>query len=233
MTYKGVSEKHGINKQDTLKIIFCNIEGVSNKLHIIRHFLWIQNPDIFFLIETFLKPHSKINFNNPNYRLFRQDRPSDVRGGGIAVLIKKGINFRLLQQKRSSIEHISILVENQLKLIGGYSPPQNKLHETDFFNLINTHNKVLIMGDPNCRHLQLDSNKPQPNYNVRILQSFCDNSDCTVFSTNTHTHFPYTNQKPSTIDIAIGKNITNLTKIKTITDLVLIQQKHYIRLQNY
>lgn len=219
MTYRQVGDKTDFQKRYHLKIIFCNVCGVQNKIPLIRHFLGIHKPDIFFLIETLLKPHNKINFRNPEYRLYRQDRPGDTGGGGIALLIKNGIKFKILQQNNSSIEHIAIPFDSKIKIVGAYNPPDNKLTLTDFHNLFNSHNKVLVVGDLNCRHPQWDQYANYPNANGNTLTKFCDYSECNIFHTTEPTHFPFqTNHTPSTIDLAIGKNINNLTKIKTLTD---------------
>lgn len=84
------------------------------------YYLALKKIHIACICETRLTNADKIKLRN--YEIERVDKPNN-RGGGVLILIDKSINYKLLHQFQSSIEHVSIELESGIIISSVYAPP--------------------------------------------------------------------------------------------------------------
>lgn len=71
--------------------------------------------------------------------------------------------------------------------------------------------KVLVVGDINTTHLTW--NCKRNNKSDRILLQYTQNNNCTIMYPNEPTNYPPNNNTPSTLDIAINKDMRNISDL--------------------
>jgi ribonuclease HI len=181
------------------------MRGLRARLYQIRNYL-IQStcpPDILCLQETFLKDkHQTPKFNN--YNVIRQDFTKHSRGG-LAILVKNGISFTLLnvdQIENAEILGIQIKTENgQLQILNTYIAPDLKITKIHMEKLFR-YNKAIILGDFNAHSKSWGCTKD--NERGPILEEILNDSQLTVLNTGQPTRIPPVNSKNrSVIDLAI------------------------------
>lgn len=151
-----------------LNIIHININSLINlsRRYNLSVFLNNNNPDLVLINETKLNSKHKLNFEN--YNFIRNDRKNAKRGGGTAILIRKGIkyshhsnkNLNLCRHLETSVVKIPFCPNKTLFIIAAYYPSGNNcnLFKSELLslfqtmNLENTDNYYILAGDLNCRH---------------------------------------------------------------------------------
>lgn len=98
-----------------------NSNGLKNKLGELISFLYRHKIDIAIITETKLTESIKIKIRN--YSIYRQDR--NIRGGGVAILIKNSIIHKNINNYLTTIEHTSIQLQDGTIISAAYSPPLN------------------------------------------------------------------------------------------------------------
>ncbi|CAH1384245.1 unnamed protein product [Tenebrio molitor] len=78
-----------------IKIATWNANGIINKIDETKTFLMTEKIDIMIINETKLTSSDKLYFNN--YKTYRQDRPTNTRAGGVAIIIKSDIAHRQIK----------------------------------------------------------------------------------------------------------------------------------------
>jgi len=78
-------------KQLDLNIMYFNCNSLINKLEEFKNFLSEKEIGVGCLSETFLKSNHAINLKN--YTMIRKDDSNTVRGGGVALVVHKDIDF--------------------------------------------------------------------------------------------------------------------------------------------
>lgn len=73
------------------------------------------------------------------------------------------------------------------------------------------------MGDLNARHNVWNCHIN--NSRGKLLYNYIQQNNCNVLFPDEPTHYPYSSNIPTTIDIAINKNITCLSGISVLHDL--------------
>lgn len=149
------------------KIIMMNVNSIiSNyKRSQLLELINSKKPDIVLINETKLNKRHTLYFKN--YDIVRNDRESGTKGGGTAIIIKKGIKFSHLHfvQHNKILENttISIKLKNNeiLYLVSIYAKKgrQSEFHlELNYlFNQLELHkltNYYIIAGDFNAKHTE-------------------------------------------------------------------------------
>lgn len=143
-----------------LKILNWNAHSVRVKKIELMDFIRSHEIDICILTETYLSP--SVSFSVPDFSTIRLDR-TQSRGGGVAILVKKGIKFFILPHPNTSvIESLAIEVETSsgnLRIYAVYCPRQcvdsngsSRLFKNDLQKLTRHRSKFVIGGDLNARH---------------------------------------------------------------------------------
>lgn len=85
-----------------LRIVTWNARSISAKKIPLADFLIRQKINLALITETHLRP--EVNFSMPNFHFLRLDRRNaGNRGGGVAIIIRSGINFTQMPHFNTSI----------------------------------------------------------------------------------------------------------------------------------
>lgn len=143
-----------------LRIIHQNVNGLLGKKRLFRAFLEKYHPDICCLNEV----KTKRSFKFHGYNMKRKDR-THKDGGGIIVLVKKGIEFEEvdLGNHGNSVEHIAInvILEDKSKILisSVYCPPEKHLVKSLFKRTVRENKNSIILGDLNAHLITNGSSK--------------------------------------------------------------------------
>lgn len=202
-----------------LLITIFNAQSVRNKKNEIFEFLSDNQVDIALLSETHLT--DKDSFSCPDYITYRLDRLNHHKGGGVALMIKRGIKHDLLPCPDTQIiEALSIqlyIQNHSLEISSIYFPPSKSNEDHVQFakdlQILTKGPNFLIGGDFNARHTSW--NCIRNNTAGHILYKIIQNDDLMVHYPDTPTHFPHSGANPSTIDLMITKGVSGIDLIGT------------------
>ena len=191
-----------------------NANGLSNKVAQLSDFIDRYGINVMLVNETKFNRDSA--FSVAGFTVVRRDRTVVGRGaGGVAIIIKDGIQFQELQND-NLIENVTLKIGN-LKIVAAYRPPKVKVRADDFRRLLGNSGRTLIVGDLNAQHWSW--NCTTANRTGHTLYDFVCDDRLNVHFPDTHTHYPSSGQTKSTIDIVINKNLLNITPITVVPDL--------------
>lgn len=190
----------------SLKIIALNVNSIvtSNRRVKLEYFLQSHKPDIMLLSETKLNMKNKIRF--PSYCVYRNDRLSNG-GGGTAILVKSSIKHEIMNSptmRNAEASSLKLPLQgSSISIVSLYNP--KKLLIEDMKTLLKTDSNTFIGGDFNAKHVSWHNKNNNSNGNT-LNKFLLDEGDIQI-------HFPdeFTCRRsvnnPSTIDIAISKNV--------------------------
>ena len=113
-----------------------------------KNFVAETSPEIICVQETFLK--SKHRFSIVGYTIERKDRDDATRGGGVAIFIKSGTKYTVVQTP-PNIEALKVKLEKpKISVTNIYNPPNSKI-DPNFLQSICEKNTI-ICGDFNSKH---------------------------------------------------------------------------------
>lgn len=196
-----------VKHPSSVTILHWNMNSFSRRRLNLQAYVDLHQTDIIYLNEL-RTPGSRCQL--PNYVLHFEDR-QDTRYGGVAVLIRKGIEHRRLTIA-TTLESIAIRLENGTVIAACYCPPTQQLLPLDINNLLAASNSTLIVGDLNAKHPTWD--RTHQNRNGAALYSIIEDLPIAV----EHSDDPTFPRGGSTLDIVINKNV-NITKPHTVDDL--------------
>lgn len=200
---------------NNLRIIQWNCRGILNKkpdiLTLSKDF------DILLLSETFLKPNNFFSLGS-DFNFIRADRPN-LNRGGLAMAIKKGINFTRIStitNIENCLETLSISIDSSLGeflIVSLYRVPSNNniISEDswrDFFDSISrvNSNHTFIGGDFNAHHYLWDSNRYCRN-GESLYEALTD-ADVMGLNNGKSTLVNRPNENPSILDLTfISSNL--------------------------
>lgn len=159
------------------KVIHLNVRSLLPKWAELSETILKSNFDVIIFTETWL--HENINsslIHSDEYMLFRLDRQTKIpsgltkKGGGVCILVRKGISIELTDCINISNENVEMLHLNikkgmaaRLNIIGVYRPPTGNLEgaieEMDIAVKSirnNSKGEVVCMGDLNIDVLKKD-----------------------------------------------------------------------------
>lgn len=138
-----------------------------------------QSPDVFMASETKLSQKHKLTHNN--YNIVRKDRPNSTLGGGVAIFVRKGINYKVIYNSEvrrfrlleACIVCIPLQHGKRMYVIAVYAPESP--HPTDFLTeleklfqclqLNSLENYYLMAGDFNAKHIDWGNQIQNPRGN--------------------------------------------------------------------
>lgn len=137
---------------DPLVIMQWNCCSFRARIYELRRFLQccIAAPDIICVQETLLKENQAHRIDG--YEVFRQDRPHS-KGGGLAILLKEGINHTLMQlEEIPGIERQGIEISTangRIKVINVYIRPKITVTKEQL-SMLFPDRRSIVVGDFNA-----------------------------------------------------------------------------------
>ena len=168
-----------------------------------------------------------MNFYLPEHSICRLDRPGVQKGGGVAIAIRRGLEFRALPDYHLTvIEAIGIELQTPdgpIEVIAAYCPLQTKHSDGSTNRLKNELQKLtrrqgrfILAGDLNARH-SLWGNV-RNNRNGVVLAEDLPAGHYVVLHPDSPTYYSPAGVG-STLDIVITNMADNLSNPNAITDL--------------
>ena len=150
-------------------------------------FLQDTKPDIMTLNETFLRTPDKVFF--PGYQpMARADRPNR-HGGGVAILVRTGLNFDVVNpiptSGATSNEQLTITTTGTLHISTLYCPKGRPSREIIEGFCLGRDN-VILTGDFNSKHESFGNKTRRPG--GILLQEIIDDMNLTLTNDGTPTH---------------------------------------------
>lgn len=176
------STKIKINKNDrqtSLKILHQNINGLTNKIDLLVHFLEDTQPDILILTEHGLKDDHLKLVKLPNYSLVTSFCRKFHKMGGVAIFLHERIEhiaeplsiMDCCEELTCEMALVKLsLKKSKLFILGIYRPPGGNLENSldliseAFENSEADNHKILMMGDINIDCLKEDSSTTKLNH---------------------------------------------------------------------
>jgi hypothetical protein len=178
-----------------------NGNGILGKLGELKVFLKMHDVDIMLITETKLLKTDKIQIES--YNLIRKERNTDTRGGGVAILVKRGIPYIKAQLTANEIECTAIKLSNKIVIAVVYNRPCNKYKIESIRKIYNTHNNIIIGGDLNSKHIDWGHNSNKTN--GITLHNLINSSNINMNHPSSHTHYPSNNSIPQPVTFSTKK----------------------------
>ncbi|CAK9813136.1 Probable RNA-directed DNA polymerase from transposon BS [Anthophora plagiata] len=202
-------------EQTNLILCSWNANGIRNKISDIIEFLNRFKIDMLLINETKLSDKETLKIRKYNCERF--SRPNAA--GGVLILIKNNIPYKLVKLKNKTvIENVCIKLANNIHIVAAYNRPIVNITNKDIDTLLNVASKVLLIGDLNCRHNAWKCHIN--NRNGQTLYNYCQHNNCSILYPDEATHYPENGSTPTTIDLAINKNVISITGPQVLHELV-------------
>lgn len=207
-----------------IKMLYWNANSVRNKIHELYAFLTDNDIKIACICETFLLSNDILP-SHPNFITYRNDRTTNHRSGGVAIIMNRQIKHQIVSIKPTKlIENVSIeiILDNgskvlisSLYLFGGLTQEsirQNFSH--DIAIITSNRSSYLAMGDFNARHRSW--NCTNANLAGNILARKHERLNFLLKFPSLPTCFK-SHSNPSTIDLLLTNGIHQTSDIVTHT----------------
>ncbi|KAK2578341.1 hypothetical protein KPH14_002065, partial [Odynerus spinipes] len=203
-------------KQSETSTVQCsnswNANGIKSRISYMKEFINRLDIDILIVNDTRLNERIKIKIKN--YTCVRKDNPTKPTGG-VMVLIKNNIAYKEVPIDISVMwECIAIRLPNGIHFIGTYNSPSNSIKRNDLDKILATGSKTILVGDLNARHSSW--NNSSDNSNGKVVYNYVVKNNCTILYPNEPTHYPTNGRAPSTIDIALIRNIKEISPVTVL-----------------
>jgi exonuclease III len=193
-----------------------NAQGLTTKLTEFKKIIFERKPDIICIQETFLKP--KHLFHLPGYNIIRKDR-IDNRKGGVAILTKQGINYRLIDTP-PELECVSVEITSKnesITIVSIYIPPNTIIEKESLLKLFGVKN-VIITGDMNGHSKLWGGSKT--NHIGRLIEDIIDETNFVVLNTREPTRQNYDGGM-SSLDLSLcSQNLASKSTWAVLDDML-------------
>lgn len=131
-----------------LHIMQWNCHGLRGHIHELKNFINNSSitPDVICVEETFLDPNHTPRIDG--YSILRQDNPQS-RVGGMAILLKEGINHTLLHlEDNTDIETLGVEIKTnngKIKIINVYISPSKTVTKEQLGRLFPDRRSIIIL----------------------------------------------------------------------------------------
>lgn len=193
------------NSKNELVLIQWNSQSIRNKKNDFVNYIYDSgnNIDIVLLSETWLV--SDDSFHIKGYNIHRADR-TDIRGGGVAILISKGLSFtpvKIRKNFNSDIEVCAVLVDNVgVTFVSIYKPPDVRATLQDWEHLFAQFSENSVIGGDLNGHHQTWGASHTDAQGIRILEAL-DSANLMFLNDGTHTTMSRPGRRSSAIDLTI------------------------------
>lgn len=199
-----------------LKLLQWNAQGATSQSVIkqIDYFINVENIDIVFIVETFLKDYH--NFELTNFVVYRCDRRT--HGGGVLIAVRNNIEHKRIPNYNTTLaENISIEVNlDNMKLVltTAYIPKYTADFKKDIRKLTPGTKFFITFGDFNAKHVSW--NCKANNRAGNVLFNMMHTSDFVIHHPGSFTHYPHCGSNPSTIDYLLTNSPVLFSNIYTL-----------------
>ena len=145
-----------IHRHRKLKIAHLNVNSITGKLDLLKHFLATAQIDIMAISETKLKPSTPLLIEN--YSIVRNDRLVN-NGGGVCLIIHHNICHTVVTTPGSiDTETITVKLHDCIKgkhdlvITAFYNPPLIDINAAFLSSLLSLSEYSLVLGDLNAHH---------------------------------------------------------------------------------
>lgn len=189
-----------------MSVINCtliNARSLVNKLSDLHHLLYCSQPpfDICFVTESWLNNSISDGILDPQnaYEILRHDRP-DFRGGGVCVLVRRGLKFNKINinSVNSLVDLISfdLFIDSEIicRFFLAYRPPNSSPIYSSIdaetycqclidgiSNNINQKGPSIMLGDLNCHTINWKLNQPLSSGIATLLADFANVNGMTQY----------------------------------------------------
>lgn len=204
-----------------MRILQINTTSVRNKKPQLTRFLVEEKIDIACLSETFLKPADK--FEIMNYNVIRKDRQSPTRGGGVAIVLKNNLSFKILpiQLTNGQIEILACVINTQIYdviIVSVYIPPSVNFGGNDLDDILRkipANSKIIFCGDFNSHHYSWGCDSTDNK--GTIIFDWVEKNNMVILNDGSKTFFGCSN--PSSLDLTISSSTLSLiSEWKTLNE---------------
>lgn len=211
-----------MDKQNVLKIVLWNSNGLSQHTLEITSFLNRHSVDILLVSETHFTQKSYLNI--PNYSVLYTNHPDNTAHGGTAIIIRKNIQCTELEKfRKDCIQATSIQIEDThgpLVISAAYCPPKHNNTRIEYLEYLKSlGHRFIAGGDFNSKNTIWGSRLTLPK-GKQLLEAIREYKS-NFLSAGEPTYWPTNvSKKPDLIDFFITKNINhdNL-KIESCSEL--------------
>lgn len=209
---------------NSFSMMTWNAHSIRDKKNEFFDYLILNEISVCCVSETFLRNDDTLS--NPNYVIYRLDRESDNRGGGVAIIIHKSIQHKLLPCPNTRvIEALSVeflvnerpLVITSIYFPGSGSPEILQSFRNEICLLANAWSEHIVTGDFNSRNEYWGCTSS--NQAGTILYNEMNRGQFFIYHPDSPTHFPENGGNPSTLEIFLVKGSFIPTNI--VTDVSL------------
>ncbi|XP_075163063.1 uncharacterized protein LOC142235689 [Haematobia irritans] len=199
-----------LNSNKLLKVGHMNVQSLnpsfrSSKFDEFKSLVNDSLRDVIAISETWLKPHiSDYSMNIHDYLLIKNDR-LDMRGGGVALFIRKGISAREVYRYSNPSTYEALFVEICIRgdnvIVGVVYVPHGNLEGIDIVlgDISARYKDIVILG-----YYNMDMFSPSKACRIRDL---CHSCGLSYFHNRLPTHFDMRYNSTSLIDFAIVSDI--------------------------
>lgn len=205
---------------DYITVFNWNVRGLCSQgaIQILTNFLHQYKPHIVTLQETLLKNDNRLYFDQ--YAVLRADRPDNSGGGGVAILVRRDVRFRVAKVpciKPFECASISLELNGRIITVSSlYSPRYSPTFKRSIAKLLNTHDHF-IFGDYNARHPIW--NGSMANTAGHQLLDMVTANNIQVLHPPVHTYMSNTNNhSQSTIDHLVTNSLLAISVPERIED---------------
>lgn len=133
-----------------------NINGLRTKRQILTEYLADERVDIVSLNETRLTDQI-VNMSVPGFDFERRDRVADHAGGGVGLLVRKGVWYKPINTddfERAEVVAIETRINKRITaVVSIYNPPYGAIDSEVIKYFTDRYTHCIILGDFNSKHL--------------------------------------------------------------------------------
>lgn len=185
------------------RVMHYNVNGLLGKKPLFDQLLKKYSPDIVAVNEV--KTKRKLKFKN--YEV-RNNIRKHKKGGGVLMLVKKGIEFEDVNpsifENGNETVSVNLLLEDKTKILFSaiYCPPDKQLNKRLIKDLVRINKNCIITGDLNAHRKETGSTKTD--IRGRQLTEVINAHHLTMKNAGMQTYENFTTGKTDHLDVVLG-----------------------------
>uniref|UniRef100_V5GNF3 Putative RNA-directed DNA polymerase from transposon X-element n=1 Tax=Anoplophora glabripennis TaxID=217634 RepID=V5GNF3_ANOGL len=190
----------------SLRIASWNVDGFRGRKIELKELLPRLDVDVMAIQETKVEDAHTVRI--PGYLVYRRDR--NRHGGGVALLVKRGIDHHMLQVPQlENMEAAAVSIRTRrygdIAVVTCYQPPQLPLTDHDLRAVLETWPQTVAIGDFNAKSPEWHSTTTTTRGRV-LLQFLQNHEDVAAYGPDGPTYYGAVG-RPDVLDIALLRAI--------------------------